>query len=134
MDILIGWQPYETTFKGQTVTMELLPLTVPLFRLILPHMKNIEDKDEAAQNAMEMISKSLGVFQGHVRNVQCFTVNGQPVTPEMLIGEAKLIRLAQDIVNEVFLRSMVTAEEGKNSGSPSETLSLDDHPLSVSEE
>jgi len=133
MDILIGWQPYETTFKGQAVTMELLPLTVPLFRLVLPYMKNIEDKDAAAQNALEMLEKCLPIFQGHVRGIQGVTVNGQPITPEIIHGEAKLVHLAQDIVNEVFLRSMLREDEGKNLGSPSEALNSESSPPSESQ-
>ena len=133
MDILIGWQPYETTFKGQTVTMELLPLTVSLFKLVLPHMKKIEDKDEAAQNALDLIGKSLPVFQGHVRGIQGFTVNGGPVAAEQVQGEALFVHLAQDIINELFIRSTITEAEGKNSGSPSEALSSESNQPSPSE-
>lgn len=132
MDILIGWQPYETQFRGQTVTMELLPLTVSQFRLVLPHMRRIDDKDEAAQNAFDLIGKSLPIFQMHVRNIQGITVNGAPPTAEQIQGEALFIHLAQDIINELFIRSTITEAEEKNSGSPSEASNSESSQPSLS--
>lgn len=118
-DLLIGWKPYETEFKGDAVTMELLPLTVPLFKAILPNMKKIEDKDEASQNALEMLGKCLPIFQNHVRNIKGLTINGAAPTAEQIHEEAMLIHFAQDIVNELFMRSVVTKEQEGNLNPPS---------------
>ncbi|HOO46115.1 MAG TPA: hypothetical protein PLM29_07800 [Deltaproteobacteria bacterium] len=117
MDILIGWQPYETEFKGARVTMELLPLKVDGYRFLMPYMKQFDEtqKDEAAINSLEMQSGAISIFENNVKNITGLTVNGGPVTPELLSKEVKLSHLAADILGELVTRTIIEDEQIKNS-------------------
>lgn len=133
MDILIGWQPYETTFKGEAVSMELRPLFNDQYRLVLPFMRKFETREETTQKILEMLTKCESIFEACVRDVKGVTVNGSPPTSKDLCYEAKIALLSQDIVQQLFIISTVPEGEEKNFAPPSDSSSSEDHPLSLSE-
>lgn len=123
MDILIGWQPYETKFGGAPVTMELRPLKVPAMVKLMPYINRIGDAKgdmlKLSMNTMEMQALAVAVFPDAVRAIDGVTVNGQAVTSEQMAEEVVFSALVGDIFAELIGRSQLSGAEEKNSGSPS---------------
>ena len=121
MDILIGWEPYETEFRGAKVTMNLLPLKVDTYKVVTPYMVKFEkdQKKEAELNALELQEKALPVFTNHVKDISGLTINGEPITAEMLSAQIKLSHLAQDILRELTARTLIEKGQEKNFVAPS---------------
>lgn len=134
MDILIGWQPYETEFRGAKVTMELLPLKVDTYKIITPYMVKFDEdqKKEAELNGLELQSKALLVFKDHVKDISGITINGEPVTAEMLATQIKLSHLSHDILRELTARTLIDRVQEKNSERPSESLIQEPETLNTS--
>jgi len=119
VDLLIGWEPFEITFRGSKVSMTLRPLRTDAFQVLFPYMKRLENVQENAIQAMELQGKLAPVFRDHVKDISGITINGMPPTPEDLATEIMLIGLAQSIAQELFTRSSIMAIESKNLEPPS---------------
>ena len=118
LDLIINWQPYETEFRGEKITMELLPLRNDAMLALLPFI--VEDsrkkKKEAEQAMVSLeIQKVAGkILHGHIRDLQGLTINGKPPTVEQLSTEYALCPLAVDIMSELTIRSNLSRDEVKN--------------------
>ena len=85
MDIIIGWQPYETEFNGETVTMELRPLKTGAMMLLAPHMTaDLSDNARLFISSLELQGLAGEILPDHVRGIKGVTVNGQDLTPEIM--------------------------------------------------
>jgi hypothetical protein len=123
MNLIIGWERYETKFKGETISMELLPLKVEAFALLSPFMRaySVDQQAQATANVLELQGKSGPILNDYVRNMQGITVNGITPTTEILTTEVRLSFLVLDILQQLFIRSLLLKDEEKNLGSPSVT-------------
>lgn len=114
MDIIIDWRPYNTEFAGEKVTMDLLPLLTSEYKLLGRMFQRSDDNaSNQADNIMDIIGKSEPILSRTVRNIVGVTVNGQPPTAVQLSEEAQLMILSRDILQELFLRSMVGIPDAK---------------------
>lgn len=132
MDILTNWERYETQFRGEQITMELLPLQNDAYALIAPLLKPYmeatrgDDKIDIAIRMAELTRTAIPIFQGYVRNISGITVNGQPVTPEDFATNLKLSNLALSVISELVMRSVLWEDERKNLRLPSDTTLTED--------
>jgi hypothetical protein len=122
MDIIIGWQRYETQFRGEVITMELYPLKVEHYLMLSPFMKKFDDRDEATRNALSLQQAGLPIIKEYVRDIKGLTINGEVPTPELLATEAKLAFITLNILQELFMRSTLMKDEEKNLPLPSGDL------------
>jgi hypothetical protein len=128
MDYLINWETFETTFKGEKVTMELLPLDVGDYSVLAPYLKPFDNPAEAVAVTSEIMSKTRHIIGRYVRNIKGITINGEPPTAEILTTTVRLSGLFMAIIQQLVLISLMSEEERKNSRLPSDT-SLTDGPM-----
>jgi len=124
---LIGWQRYETTFDGEPVSMELLPLRRGEFLRLLPILDKYyrlsqktqeagADITEHAEEIGQLIEVIESVVVGHVREIRGFQVNGiEPPQVEDVVSAAIFMPLVADIVFRLVEISKVGKADGKNS-------------------
>ena len=126
MDVLIGWQKYETTWQGEKVSMEVRPLRRKAMMLLAPYMMISEEKGvKLIVDTFELQGLAAQIFPEHVKDIQGITVNGKPVTWEDLAEEAVFCHLVGDIIGQLALISSLKESEAKNSGGPSGGQELD---------
>jgi len=142
LDIVIGWQPYETVFHGHKVTMELRPLKSWAMFALAPYLEGERRKpDESVKDFVkrltpeqkEKLSKSSRKIQGlakdifpeHVQNIQGITVNKEPVTWEHLAEETIFMTLAVEISGQLAAISSLDEMSAKNSKAPSDSTKQD---------
>ena len=139
IDLTIGWRPYETTFMGEKITMELRPLKSWAFYEIIPYLDNPNPrrKDETNEECMKRLSPaeieglrnsskelhllSAKIFPEHVRNIENLVVNGMPVTPDIIAEESIFMGLAIEISGQLGVITSITENESKNLKGPSDT-------------
>ena len=129
LDLLIGWQPFETGFRGEKVTMEIRPfrrkammVVVPYITKGTPEIKEHMDEKEIgslADSAFELQALAADILPEHVRNIQGITLNGQPLSFEDLAEEPTLLPLTLAIITQIASLSALDSGEAKNSGGPS---------------
>lgn len=119
MDIVIGYQPFETTFRGSKVTMQLRPLTRKGFMLISPHFQHFQpdtDKPEIEINKLfELQGVCRELFADHLKDFSGFTVEGKEPTIEQLSEESIFATLCVDIVARLITISSIGNDDSKNS-------------------
>jgi len=117
MDIIIDWEVFQTTFKGEEITMELLPLETKTL-LNLGAVASSSDPSKT----MDLIGD---IFPGHVRNVKGLTISGETPTPEQFATISKLYPLTTTILTQLGMISQLTEEDVKNSNGPSDSQTSD---------
>jgi hypothetical protein len=127
MDLLISWKKYETKFKGETITMELLPLKVEGYSLLSPYMRKYgsDEREQATQNALDLQAASTEILRTYVRNIKGITINGEAPTPDILSTEIRLTGLVMDIIQTLIMRSLIGEGEEKNLELLSDDLQTD---------
>ena len=128
MDIIIGWQKYETEFSGGKVGMELRPLSREAMLLVSPQMAYFAKlKDGAEPDEAKGFDKLLGlqgvcakVFPAHVKEITGIMVKESadaqavPVTIEQITYESMFAALCTDIMTKLFTMSVVSKDQAKN--------------------
>lgn len=126
MDIVIGERLFETVFHGEKVTMRLTPLKRKDYLIIMKYYDFFNDmamasKDQSKLSGqqlatmVELIDDFAPVFPQYVKDIEGISVNGLPVTAEVLIGEAIFINFAMEIISQLIQISTLTDGEQKNS-------------------
>ena len=122
MDILIDWQPFETTFRGGKIQMMLRPLRTSAMLKLMPYMQRTNEKEESriALTSMEIQQAGADIFTDHVKDITGLTVNnGQPVTGQILADESIFNALSMEIVARLFEITQLVDDSEKNSVKPS---------------
>lgn len=125
MDYIINWSKYETVFNGDTVTMELLPLTNEGAAVLMDYFRHMKGKDELAtmtegdkiemQRVLMHNVKALNpILAAHIRSIAGFTVNGEAPAVDALCDYPTFFPLVVEIVGELGRRSRLTKEDEKN--------------------
>jgi hypothetical protein len=135
MDFVIGWQRYETKFRGAAVTMDLRPLKSAAMFQMAPHfggprrqpdetvqefIGRLTDDEKAIlrNNSRKLQEISVQVFPEHVRNLKGFTINGLAPTWEDLAAESIFMELCTDICGQLAVISTIDQGSEKNSKPP----------------
>jgi len=122
MDVLIGWQPYETIFNGSPIKMELRPLRRKAMMLLAPFMElGKETGVKLIVDTFELQGIAAQIFPEHVKDIRGITVNGKSIAWEDLTEEAVFCQLVGDIIGQLAVISSLKDSEAKNSGGPSDT-------------
>ena len=122
MDILIDWQPFETTFRGEKISMMLRPLKTSAMLGLMPYMQRVNESEEnrIALTSMEIQQAGADIFTDHVKEIKGLTVNnGQPITGQILSEESIFNTLSMEIVARLFEITQLTDDSEKNSAKPS---------------
>lgn len=135
INIVIGWQEYETTFKGKKIKMEIRPLKrwasfilTPLFAKIegLPNRKKKEKtidyikrlKPEQFEQMTEIFGKvqdaSASIFKAHVRNIEGITINDKPVDFDIMAEESVFLQLCLELSGKLIEISSLSEGDEKN--------------------
>lgn len=125
LDLLINWQPFETTFQGEIVTMEIRPFKRKAMMAILPYLTkhtgivkdDISDKKigELADAGFELQGMAADVLPEVVRKITGITINGTPATFDDLAEEPMLLPLTLAIITKVATISQLNQADVKNS-------------------
>lgn len=124
MDILIDWQKFETNFNGEKVSMMLRPLKTWAMLKLLPNIVNQESSNTTALalSGMELQSFAKEIFPEFVKDIKNLTVNGSPITFEILAEESIFHNLTMEILGELIRISRLSDGEEKNLGEQSDEL------------
>lgn len=151
MDFIIGWQKYETVFKGAHIAMELRPLKTDAMFAMSPHFQGerrgkdesvsefigrlTEDQKNQLRNESKGLQKlSLTIFPDHVRDLSGFTINGEAPTWLQLAEESLFMELCVEICGRLAAISNLGEDEEKNLKKPSDSPPPDkDSSLSFSD-
>jgi hypothetical protein len=143
INIIIGWQKFETDFQGQKVSMEVRPLKRWAWFVLQPIFQKMpsKNKDETTEAYLERLTSddmgrltqgsadlqdaSAKIFKDHVRNIEGITVNGEPVSFDVMAEEVVFMRLSIEICNKLMEISNIKDGEEKNSGGQSDLQKLE---------
>lgn len=121
---------YETTieFEGDTISIEIEPLSNEDFEKLLPFFKedvdgkiqmSFEDKAKFNKVGLDVVGRYVVRFEGLKDG------KGQPVSLETVLTKTYFIKLAAELFSLTFLASGVTEAEEKKSEGPSTPASLE---------
>ena len=125
MDYIINWSKYETVFNGDTVTMELLPLTNEGAAVLMDYFDGAKTKTELdamtadekarlSQAMMKKIKHVKPVLADHVRGIAGFTVNGAAPDVGFMADSPVFFPLVVELLGELGRRSRLKKEDEKN--------------------
>ena len=133
VDLIIGWEKYETVFMGKEISMEIRPLKRWAWFVIAPLFQDMPDKKKGETNQQfaarltkdergkltaqseKIHEKSKDIFKDHVRNIQGITVNQKPITFDIMSEEIHFMNLCIQICGKLMEISQLTEGEEKNS-------------------
>ncbi|MBW2638373.1 MAG: hypothetical protein JRC86_12840 [Deltaproteobacteria bacterium] len=136
---IIDWEPYETEFNGDKITMEIRPMKAWAMIALKPFLddSNPKKKSETTKAYLDRISPeekrclekdsleiqklASVIFPEHVQNLSGFEVNGAPPTNDMLAEETAFMDLTCGIIMQLISISGLSEDEEKNSAGPSAT-------------
>jgi hypothetical protein len=127
---LIGWQPWETKFNDDPVTMQLLPLRRSEFLRLLPMLDSIwklsQVKDEAGINSAsemsEVLDKIEPIVAEHAKDLAGFTIDGEAPKISDIVSGSVFMPLVSEIVFRLVEISKVDKVSEKNSEGQSQNL------------
>jgi hypothetical protein len=127
---LIGWQPWETKFNDDPVTMQLLPLRRSEFLRLLPMLDAIykmsNDKDAAGINSAADMSEVLDriepIVAEHAKDLAGFTIDGAEPKIVDIVSGSVFMPLVSEIVFRLVEISKVDKVSEKNSDGQSQSL------------
>ena len=132
LELIIGWQSFETEFRGEKISMEIRPFKRKAMMAALPYItKRMPDiKDDMtdqelgnlADKGFELQGLAAGFLPQHVQNITGITINGKPPTIEDLSEEPALLPLTLAIITQIASISSLNQGEVKNSGGPSGSM------------
>jgi len=125
LDLIIGWQSFETEFHGVKVSMEIRPFrrkammaVRPFLATGMPDIKDDMSDEEVgklADKAFELQELAGRILPDHLRNIEGIRVNGQQVSIEDLAEEPVFLPLTLDVVTKIAEISNIDREQEKNS-------------------
>jgi len=125
LDLIIGWQAFETEFHGAKVNMEVRPFrrkammaVRPFLGTEMPEIKegmSDEELGKLADKAFELQELAGRILPDHLRNIEGITVNKQPVSIEDLSEEPVFLPLTLEIITKIAEISNIDREQEKNS-------------------
>jgi hypothetical protein len=127
---LIGWQPWETKFNDDPVTMSLLPLRRSEFLRLLPMLDSIyklsQDKEiggiNSATEMSEVLDKIEPIVVSHVKDLTGFEIDGAPPVIEQMVSGSVFMSLVSEIVFRLVEISKIERADEKNSAGQSQNL------------
>jgi hypothetical protein len=127
---LIEWQPWETKFNDDPVTMQLLPLRRSEFLRLLPMLDSIwklsQVKDEAGINSAsemsEVLDKIEPIVAEHAKDLAGFTIDGEAPKISDIVSGSVFMSLVSEIVFRLVEISKVDKVSEKNSEGQSQNL------------
>lgn len=124
MDYIIGWQEYKTEFNGEQVKLQIRPLKTEAMLLLAPYISENpgESTVKLMVNSLELQRLGKKILPDHAKDLQGITVNGQVPDWDLLCDEVMFVNLVVEIIGKLSLISILSKEEKKNSGEPSDML------------
>lgn len=147
-DVVIGWGPYKTDFRGHEITMLLRPLKSWASILLTPIYIKTEEKagerekakakeEKAKADGKKLPPKKLSaddlnfsyeiqkaaekILPDHVKDISGITINKIIITVKDICEETAFATLSMDILSELTARSQLDEQEVKNLKGPSGT-------------
>lgn len=138
-NVTIEWQPHETTFKGESIKMEIRPLKNWAWFEIAPLLNNKNPKKQGeskedyiarltdeeklvmGKDSIKLQHFAKTIFPEHVRNLSGVTVNNQAPTNEHLSEEVVFLSFTVGIIMKLIEISSLDEEDTKNLNGPSES-------------
>ena len=132
LDLIIGWQSFETEFRGETIKMEVRPFKRKAMLAVLPYlskkMPDIKDnmtEDEItdlADKGFELQGLASDLLPDHLRKIQGITLNGRPLSFDDLADEPMFLPLTLAIITEIASISSIDQADAKNSEGLSDSM------------
>jgi hypothetical protein len=127
---LIGWQPWETKFNEDPVTMRLLPLRRSEFLRLLPMLDSIyklsQDKEAGGINSAtemsDVLDKIEPIVVSHVKDLAGFEIDGVAPNIEQVASGSVFMALVSEIVFRLVEISKIERADEKNSVGQSQSL------------
>jgi len=126
LDLIRGWQTFETEFHSVKVSMEVRPFRRKAMMAVrsflgteMPEIKddmNSEEIGKLADKAFELQELAGRILPDHLRNIEGITVNRQPVSIDDLSEEPVFLPLTLEIITKIATISNIEREQEKNSG------------------
>ena len=125
LDLIIGWQTFETEFRGEMIKMEVRPFKRKAMLAVLPYLsKKMPDikEDMTEDEITDLADKSFDLqglasdlFPDHVRDIQGITLNGRPPSFDDLADEPMFLPLTLAIITKIASISNIDLADAKNS-------------------
>jgi len=143
LDLIIGWQSFETEFRGETIKMEVRPFKRKAMLAVLPYLskkvpdvkeKMTEDEiSDLADKGFELQGLASQLLPDHLRNIQGITLNNRPPSFDDLADEPVFLPLTLAIITKIASISNIDQIDAKNSeglsGSTGEQAGTDQQRL-----
>lgn len=118
---VIGWQPWETEFNGDKVTMQVRPLKRWAMQQVAPLMvaaARLESNEDNAAGAADLTfkiqSECLEILKQHVKDISGFEINGEQPTVDILTEESVFAGLCTEIISRLVIISQLSRDDEKN--------------------
>ena len=143
IDLIIGWQEYETTFMENKVSMKIRPLKRWAWYMLAPVLErgtprkpkesakeylarlSPDEKRELTNVSDKMHEMAAKIFPEHVKDFEGITVNGKPVTFEIMSEEVVFGNLCVEICGKLAEISAPSKADEKNSDGLSRSQTSD---------
>jgi len=126
LDLIIGWQKFETKFQGEKITMEVRPFRRKSMMVVLPYLSkrtpdikdNMTDEEagKLADVGFELQGLAADLLPDSVRNISGITINANPITFDDLAEEPIFLPLVLAIISKIASISTLDQASVKNSG------------------